>query len=90
MTKGIDLYTKIVLTVIAVCLVYIVTKDVNIVPEAQAKSSTLGKAEKAAIEERTVSRYDCFVTGNNQEACLWKVVPGENGRLIFIDRAQAE
>ena len=39
MTKGIDLYTKIILTVIAICLIYIATKDINIVPEAKAAQS---------------------------------------------------
>ncbi len=42
MTKGIDLYTKIVLTVIAVCLICIVTKDMNIVPDAKAQYSSTG------------------------------------------------
>ena len=37
MIKGIDLYTKTILTVIAVCLIYIITKDINIIPEAQAQ-----------------------------------------------------
>jgi len=40
MTKVNDLYTKIVLTVIAVCLVYIVTKDIHIIPEAVAQKSS--------------------------------------------------
>ena len=37
MIKGIDLYTRIILTVIAICLVYIVAKDMNIVPDASAQ-----------------------------------------------------
>jgi len=49
MTKGIDLYTKIVLSVIAICLAYIVTKDINIVPEARAQS------KGAAIDVNIVS-----------------------------------
>ena len=33
----IDAYTRIVLTVIAACLVYMVGKDLNLVPEARAQ-----------------------------------------------------
>lgn len=39
MTKSIDLYTKIILTVIAVCLTCVVARDIKIVPEARAASS---------------------------------------------------
>lgn len=35
----IDAYTRIVLTVIAGCLVYLVAKDLNFVPEARAQEA---------------------------------------------------
>ncbi len=35
----VDLYTKAVLTAIAFCLVYVVVKDVSLVPHAQAQTS---------------------------------------------------
>lgn len=34
----VDLYTKVILSVIALCLIYIVGKDVPLVPEAHATS----------------------------------------------------
>ena len=37
----IDLYLKVVLTVIAICLVYIVAKDLPLVSEAQASSEVI-------------------------------------------------
>ena len=36
---NIDAYTRIVLTVIAGCLLYLVAKDVTLVPEARAQGS---------------------------------------------------
>lgn len=35
----IDVYTRIVLTVIAACLVYLVAKDLSLVPDARAQES---------------------------------------------------
>lgn len=35
----IDAYTRIVLTVIAACLVYLVAKDLSLVPDARAQES---------------------------------------------------
>ncbi len=35
--KTIDAYSKIVLTVIAACLVYMVARDLTLVPEARAQ-----------------------------------------------------
>ena len=42
----IDLYTKVVLTVIAGCLAIIVLKDVNVIPQAQAAGSELNSYNK--------------------------------------------
>lgn len=38
---NIDSYTRIVLTVIAGCLVYMVAKDLTLVPEARAQDSSV-------------------------------------------------
>ena len=37
----IDLYSKAVFTVIAVCLVYMVAKDISLVPDAQAQTNMM-------------------------------------------------
>ncbi|MFC1453731.1 hypothetical protein ACFLQL_00975 [Verrucomicrobiota bacterium] len=60
MTKVSDLYTKIVLTVIAVSLVYIVTKDIHIIPEAvaQYKSSQVMDVNIARINGLTFGPRD--------------------------------
>lgn len=34
----VDPYTKIILTIIAVCLIVIITRDIRIIPEVQAVS----------------------------------------------------
>jgi len=40
----VDVYTKIILTIIAACLVFIVIRDIHYTSEAQAQTSTyLGK-----------------------------------------------
>ncbi|MFZ2639788.1 MAG: hypothetical protein WA117_02285 [Verrucomicrobiia bacterium] len=36
----VDLYTKVILTVIAACLTVIVIRDIEIIPEARAQSGT--------------------------------------------------
>lgn len=36
-----DLYTKAVLTVIAGCLLYVVAKDISVIPEASAGSGPI-------------------------------------------------
>ncbi len=41
----VDIYTKIILTVIAVCLTVIVLRDINIVLEAQAQPRELASGE---------------------------------------------
>lgn len=49
-----DLYTKVVLTIIAICLVCIVTKDVSFVPEAQA----VGFSERVDVNIVSVAGYN--------------------------------
>lgn len=36
----VDLYTKVILTVIALCLIVIVIRDIEFIPEARAQSSS--------------------------------------------------
>ena len=45
MNMKMDLYTKVVLTVSAGCLVYLVMKDVSIVPGAQAQQRSSSQSE---------------------------------------------
>ncbi|MCX6991838.1 MAG: hypothetical protein NT011_01715 [Kiritimatiellaeota bacterium] len=59
MTKSIDLYTKIILTVIALCLTYIVTKDVIIVPEAAAQS-TGSRGYSAAADAKDAAALQAY------------------------------
>lgn len=45
-----DLYTKIVLTVIAVCLVVLASKELQLVPNAQASSGDIVKVDIVKID----------------------------------------
>ena len=55
-----DAYTKMILTVIAVCLTVICLRDIRIVPEAQAQTSDdkIIKVEIARISKGLIYKKD--------------------------------
>ncbi len=44
-----DLYTKIVLTIIAACLVVMLSRDVSIIPAAQAQNAMEPQTKRAPV-----------------------------------------
>ncbi len=65
----VDIYTKIILTVIAVCLAVIVLRDINIVSEAQAQ------APSELSSGRVVSVKIVGIEKSRRSA--WKAIPVE-------------
>jgi hypothetical protein len=51
----VDIYTKIILTVIAVCLTVIVLRDINIVSEAHAQAQAQARARELASGEDVIN-----------------------------------
>ena len=58
MRTKIDGYTKFILTIIAVCLVWICLKDVKILPELYAASSNIVDVRIKAIERLPGQNWD--------------------------------
>ena len=63
----IDRYTKVILTIIAVCLVIVVLRDVPIIQEALAQNA-LYKGGTIAVTIRGIDRGEC-------SGCLWEPLP---------------
>jgi len=58
-----DLYTKIILTVIALCLIFLVMKDIHIIPEALAitdRGDTVAKVQIVSIDESPSLRWEAI------------------------------
>lgn len=53
-----DLYTKILLTIIAISLVIIVLRDVSITPTATAQTNTLGVLDVNLVAINGIRLYD--------------------------------
>ena len=65
----VDIYTKAILTVIAVCLATIVLRDINIVPEAQAQApSELSSGRVVSVK---------IVGIEKSRRSSWKAIPVE-------------
>lgn len=59
MKTGVDVYTKFILTVIAVCLVWICMKDMNVIPKAYAAGADdVVDVRIRAIEKSSWEEWD--------------------------------
>ena len=62
----VDLYTKVVLTVIASCLLYVVAKDISLVKDVHAQSAgvvdvNIVQVAGARISSNGMVGYDAFL-----------------------------
>lgn len=58
-----DLYTKVVLTVIAICLVILAAKDLQLVPKAYAafdRGDEVVKVQLVSIDESNTLRWEAL------------------------------
>ena len=54
----VDLYTKMMLTVIACCLLYIVANDISLVKDVHAQSGGVANVNIVQIAGKKINEYD--------------------------------
>ena len=80
----VDWYTKIILSVIATCLIVIVTRDIQFTPEAHAQVRARGvtQVEIVGIEESQRLRWEPIkvqiVSIEEDRGLPWERLPVEN------------
>ena len=55
---NVDPYTKVVLTVIATCLLYIVAKDILLIKDVHAQSSGVANVNIVQVAGKTIREFD--------------------------------
>ncbi len=77
----VDIYTKIILTVIAVCLAVIVLRDINIVSEAQAQAQA--QPRESAFREDVIKVQIVGIKKTHQAP--WDKLPVEVKNADALD-----
>ena len=54
----VDLYTKMMLTVVACCLLYIVAKDISLVKDVRAQSGGVTNVNIVQVAGKQINEYD--------------------------------
>ena len=79
----VDIYTKIILTVIAMCLTAIVLRDIDIVSEAQAQAQAQAQPRESAFREDVIKVQIVGIKKTHQAP--WDKLPVEVKNANALD-----